>query len=74
MNYFIVEYFFDYYEYILLKQSKHCFIDEWFEHHCKASLLVRDEKDFASPNFSNNQEIIGYSYKNYNNIKNIKII
>ena len=71
-NYFIIESFFDYYEYSLLKESMNCFIDEGFEQYCNCSLLFKDGKDFASPIFSKKQEIIGYAYKNNDNIKEYK--
>jgi len=71
-NNFIVECFFDYYEFSLLKESLHCLIDEGFEQYCKTSLLFRDGQDLASPIFSKKQEIIGYAYKNSNNIKEYK--
>jgi hypothetical protein len=50
----------------------YCFIDEGFEQYCKFSLLFKDEQDFASPIFSKKSEIIGYAYKNNNNIKEYK--
>ena len=71
-NYFIIESFLDYYENTLLKESLHSIIDDGFEQYCKSSLLLKDEKDITSPIFSKKLEIIGYAYKNNNNVREYK--